>query len=223
MGAGRMTTPGEPNPGARLTAPGRLPLAAKRLVDVAGAAVGLVVALPTMLVIAALVRLTSKGPVLFVHRRVGRGGREFPMVKFRTLLPGTDDHLMHEDHRHHFVAADFKVRPDDPRITRVGRVLRRTSLDELPQLWNVLMGHMSLVGIRPVVRDQLAIRPEAHQQIYCAMRPGLTGLWQINGRSQRLPIERLELDEQWFRQWSFWGDVAILLRTPLAVLRPGTH
>lgn len=208
---------------AGVHAPHGLPAMAKRLVDIVGASIGLVVALPTMAVIAAIIRLTSTGPVLFVHRRVGRGGHEFPMVKFRTLDPGTDDHLMHDDHREHFEAADFKVRPDDPRITRVGRVLRRTSLDELPQLWNVLVGHMSLVGIRPVVRDQLATRPDHHQQIYCAMRPGLTGLWQINGRSQRLPIERLELDERWFAQWSFWGDMAILLRTPLAVLRPGTH
>lgn len=192
----------------------------KRALDLVVGGVGLLLALPLLGVLAVAVALSGRGGVFFVHRRVGRGGREFPMVKFRTLRPGTDQALMAEPT---FKDAQFKVQPDDPRITGVGRVLRRTSLDELPQLWNVVRGDMSLVGIRPVVREQLNTRSPHFQQLYTATRPGLTGLWQINGRSHRLPLERVALDEEWIRHWSLWGDIKIILRTPIAVTRPGAH
>jgi len=189
----------------------------KRVLDVAVAGVLLVLSLPLFLLVAVVVGLTSRGPVFFVHERVGLHGVPFRMIKFRTLRPGTDDEL--RANAHHFTANEFKVRPDDHRITRVGALLRKSSLDELPQLLHVISGRMSLVGIRPIVQEQLMTRPVAYQEMYCSVRPGLTGLWQINGRSTRLPGDRLQLDEEWHRTWSFWGDVKILLRTPAAVLR----
>lgn len=193
----------------------------KRLLDLVLAA-GLTLAFaPLLLVVAAAIWLDAPGsPVLFRQRRVGRGNREFPMLKFRSMQPDAEERLYAEQHLlDHFYAADHKI-PDhlDPRITRIGRFLRRSSIDEIPQLFNVLAGHMSLVGPRPVERTQLA-QYGYRKPYYLAMRPGLTGLWQVGGRSRVAFPARAELDESYARDCRLLTDLRILIRTPLAVLR----
>jgi lipopolysaccharide/colanic/teichoic acid biosynthesis glycosyltransferase len=130
--------------------------------------------------------------------------------------------LLHADEelRAAYVANDFKLDGEhDPRITKIGRFLRKTSLDELPQLWNVLRGDMSMVGIRPLLFDELALRPEYDQDLYRQLRPGITGLWQVKGRSTVDPIDRMALDREYVETWSPWNDTKIIFGTPFAVLR----
>lgn len=198
--------------------PSRLLL--QRLLDLCVVVPALIVGLVPSLLIAAMVRVSSKGPAIFIHDRVGLHGRTFRMVKFRTMRDGThlEVRASHET-MNEFHENDFKLSPDDPRITKMGRWLRKTSLDELPQLFNVLRGDMSIVGVRPVEPEQLASWPSDQQALYIMHRPGLTGLWQINGRSTVLKEERLELDRRYLENWSVWGDMKILARTPGAVLR----
>jgi exopolysaccharide biosynthesis polyprenyl glycosylphosphotransferase len=194
----------------------RLYTLGKRVFDCALAALLLVATAPLLLVVAALVRLTSPGPVLFRQRRCGQWGREFICYKFRTMVDGA------ELTRHEFEALNemdgpvFKIR-NDPRVTRVGRFLRRTSIDELPQLWNVLRGDMSIVGPRPPLPEEVArYRPRDFQRL--AVVPGLTCLWQIKGRSEIKFDEWVRLDLEYIRRRGFWFDLAIVLRTIPAVL-----
>lgn len=195
-------------------------LVAQRTLDLVIAMVACVLLVIPALIVAVVVKLTSRGPVLFAHPRVGRGGRTFDVYKFRSMRQGTDAEVLDDPvTRATYLDNGFKLPPDDPRITRVGRVLRRTSFDEVPQLINVLRGEMSLVGVRPVLPDELAIRSLYDQALYCSMRPGMTGLWQVEGRSTVLDIDRLLLDRRYLEQWSFWGDLRILARTPRALLR----
>lgn len=202
---------------AHLTAWG---LAVKRAMDITIAIVAFVLMAPAVLVIALAVKLSSPGPVFFCQDRVGRDGRVFRIIKFRTMRDGTHrDVLESQETRERYMANDFKLPPDDPHITPVGRWLRKSSLDELPQFVNVLLGHMSVVGIRPIEPAQLDMRPLDDQAVYEAMRPGLTGIWQINGRSTMDPADRVTLDNRYVEEWSVWGDIKIMLRTPLAVLR----
>lgn len=193
----------------------------KRLVDFLGALFFLIVLAPLMLAAGLAIWLSSpRSPVLFRQRRVGRGGCEFWMLKFRTMEPDAESRLHAEEELlAHFYAADHKI-PDhlDPRITVIGRFLRRSSIDEIPQLINVLAGHMSLVGPRPVERTQLAQYAE-RTPYYLAMRPGLTGLWQVAGRSQVKFPARAVLDEHYAVKCSPVTDARILLMTPLAILR----
>lgn len=178
-------------------------------------------AIPIML-ITVLVAVSSKGPVLFRQLRVGKNGRPFVVLKFRTMRVGTITDLAEDESaRAAYVGNDFKLTADDPRITGVGRVLRRTSLDELPQLVNVFFGDMSLVGIRPLLADELALRSEDDQQLYETMRPGMTGLWQVEGRSNVVFEDRVALDRRYVETWSLWNDAKIILRTPLALIRSG--
>ena len=189
--------------------------AAKRALDLLGAAVGLVVIAPFALVIAATVKLDSPGPVLFRQRRIGRDGRRFGVIKFRTMVVDAegrrpallahsrDPGWLHLDH--------------DPRVTRIGRLLRRSSLDELPQLWNVLRGDMSLVGPRPLIEDEGAGVPE-WAQARTEVRPGLTGPWQVMGRTKLSFEEMLVLDWAYAVTHSFWGDVRLLALTVPALL-----
>jgi exopolysaccharide biosynthesis polyprenyl glycosylphosphotransferase len=199
-----------------LTAP---QLAVKRLVDVVGAALGLVVLAPLFLIIAALIRLTSPGPVVFRQLRIGLGGELFWMYKFRTMQVDADE--MKSELTHLNASGDprlFKI-PDDPRVTRLGRRLRAWSLDELPQLVNVIRGEMSLVGPRPFFECDLEDYRDEH---FCrlAARPGMTGLWQVRGRSSILDFEEVvRLDLEYVYQWSLVRDAAILLQTLPAVLR----
>ena len=200
-------------------------LLAKRLADYVIAAVALIVLSPVFVAIAALVKVTSRGPVLFRQWRVGRHGAQFEVLKFRTMRVDSEEWLRRDpDLYEQYRANDFKLDLDtDPRITRIGKILRRTSLDELPQLVNVLHGEMSIVGPRPVVRDELELYgPLA--EAYLAMYPGITGRWQVEGRNDIRFPERAELDVEYAERWSLRNDLSILSRTIPAVLRNhGVH
>jgi len=187
----------------------------KRALDVAGSAAGLVVLLPVMTVIALAVRIGSPGPVFFRQERIGRGGRAFNLVKFRSMVPDSD--AMVEELMKHSTDPHWLQIADDPRITKVGKVLRATSLDELPQLWNVFAGHMSLVGPRPLsVRDDARVDGWARGRL--DITPGLTGLWQVVGRKSVPFEEMVKLDYLYVSNWSLWGDVKLLLQTLPAVI-----
>lgn len=208
---------------AYLEAPALRPIhasRAKRLLDVAGAAGLLVLFLPVMLTVTVVLRWHG-GPALFRHRRVGAGGRDFPCLKFRTMHVDAERMLRELLERDPAAREEwertFKLR-DDPRVTRVGRFLRRTSLDELPQLFNVLRGEMSLVGPRPIVEKEVVFY-DKYYRYYQQCRPGITGLWQVSGRSDVDYERRVELDCAYVTSWSVLRDVVILLRTPARVLR----
>ena len=181
-----------------------------RALDVTGAALGLALASPFLGLAALATKLEDGGPVLYRQRRVGLGGREFDLLKLRTMVVGAE----HQ-------GAGWAVDRGDPRITRVGRVLRRLSLDELPQLWNVLEGHMSLIGPRPTLAYQVE-RYTPHQRRRLEVRPGLTGWAQIHGRAALSWDERIDLDVWYVENRSAWVDLRILLRTP-AALFSGTY
>ena len=196
----------------------RAQLVLKRALDIVMSAAALIIAAPVMLAIALLVRLDSNGPIVFRQERVGVGGRRFRIFKFRTMVDGAESVLALDPAlRSRYVANNFKLAvDDDPRITKIGAFLRRTSLDELPQFWNVLRGDMSLVGARPL--------PEAHfhsfgpsQERYVSMRPGITGPWQVGGRSNA-GHEMAALTERYVENWNLLTDVGILLKTVPAVL-----
>lgn len=199
-------------------------LVLKRIVDVIAAVVGAVVLSPLLLVIAIGIRLDSPGPALFVQHRAGFGGSRFRMLKFRTMRDGADDEK--DELAHLNQTGDprlFKI-SDDPRVTRFGRWLRRWSLDELPQLWNVLVGDMSLVGPRPFFARDLATYEDHHFHRLGA-KPGITGLWQVSGRSAIVDFEEVvRLDREYIERWSMALDLWILLRTVPAVLgRTGAY
>lgn len=202
----------------------RLPqLALKRCMDLVLATIGLIVVSPIMLLIAVAIKLDSPGPVLFSQIRAGLGGRPFRMFKFRTMVADAD--AIKQQLQHLNESGDprlFKIR-NDPRITRVGRILRKTSLDELPQLFNVVRGEMSLVGPRPFFPDDLASYEDHHfERLY--VLPGITGLWQISGRSDVVDFEEVvRLDRAYIRGWSLWRDLAILLRTVPAAFGRGAY
>jgi exopolysaccharide biosynthesis polyprenyl glycosylphosphotransferase len=192
-------------------------LAAKRLLDVAGASVSLLVALPFLLVIGLLVKVTSLGPVIFRQERAGFHGRRFWMYKFRTMVEGAERMRDQVAHLNAMSGPVFKA-ADDPRLTAVGRVLRKLSLDELPQFFNVLKGDMSLVGPRPLpVYETRRIKGPQRRRL--AMRPGITGLWQVSGRNVVDFEEWMRLDLFYVDRWSLALDLKILLRTIPAVLR----
>lgn len=199
-------------------------LFAKRCVDVLCATAAAAIAVPLSLVIAVAIVLDSPGPVIFTQQRVGLGGRRFRMIKFRTMRAGADVERSRLAHLN--TSGDprtFKI-VDDPRISRVGRVLRRWSLDELPQFLNVIMGHMSLVGPRPVPEDDF-VDYEEHHFRRLAAKPGITGLWQVSGRSAVMDFEeRVRLDTEYVDQWSLWLDFKILLMTvPTVLQRRGAY
>jgi len=187
----------------------------KRTLDVVASAAGLLAVAPLLAIIAVAVRLDSPGPILFRQPRIGRDGRVFNMLKFRTMVEdaeGRKDELRDRNE----ASGLFEI-ADDPRINRIGGVLRRSSLDELPQLWNVLKGEMSLVGPRPLVDedDSLILGWDRHR---LHLTPGMTGPWQVLG-SARIPLhEMVKLDYLYVATWSLWGDVKILLRTLAFVL-----
>jgi exopolysaccharide biosynthesis polyprenyl glycosylphosphotransferase len=191
----------------------------KRTMDVIGAAALLVLAAPLLAAISVAIRLDTRGPALFRQTRVGKDGQRFPMLKFRTMVPGAD-RLKAALRDRNEADGLFKI-ADDPRVTRVGRFLRRTSLDELPQLFNVLRGDMGLVGPRPLVVDE-DDKVEGWHRRRLHLKPGMTGHWQILG-SARVPLqEMVKIDYLYVANWSLWGDVKILLRTiPYLVSRGG--
>ena len=193
---------------------------AKRTLDVVASASALLFLAPLLLIISALVMLDG-GPAVFGHKRVGRDGRPFRCLKFRSMVTDAGEalaKLLREDPEAARLWAETRKLPRDPRITRIGRFLRATSLDELPQLVNVLRGEMSLVGPRPVVQDELDEHYGVAAASYLSVRPGITGLWQISGRSDTTYAERVALDCRYVREFTFWGDLRILFRTVPAVL-----
>lgn len=199
--------------------------ARKRMMDIMIAATMLFLALPVMVVIAMLVRRDG-GAALFGHDRIGENGRIFRCLKFRSMVVNGDvvlnDLLARDEAAREEWTSTQKLRRD-PRITRLGRLLRATSLDELPQLLNILRGDMSLVGPRPIVRAEIE-RYGDNIAYYYATRPGLTGLWQVSGRSNTSYARRVALDSAYVRHWTFWKDILILLKTIPAVLRhDGAH
>ena len=193
-------------------------LVAKRLLDIVGSLGLLLLLSPMMLVIAVVIPLTSPGPVIYAQRRIGKGGHPFTMYKFRSMERDAHDlrHL-HAHRNHHTTGPVFKV-PDDPRVTRVGRVIRRLSLDELPQLLNVLRGDMSLVGPRPALPEEFdQCNAEVRQRTLVA--PGLTCIWQVSGRSDVDFLRWVDMDLEYIRTWNLRLDLLLLLRTVPAVLR----
>jgi Undecaprenyl-phosphate galactose phosphotransferase WbaP len=194
----------------------------KRALDFLGAIVLAVVSSPLILaiVIVALIR-REPGSIIYKHRRIGQDGRAFECLKFRTMVPNADQVLRELLERDPAIKAewlrDHKLRCD-PRVTRLGRFLRRTSLDELPQLWNVMRGEMSLVGPRPVVREEL-LRYGRNARAYLSAKPGITGLWQVKGRNNTDYRRRVVLDTYYVRNQNLLLDLYILLRTTRVVLR----
>lgn len=197
-----------------------LALTVKRAIDIVGAIVGLALAAPVLLVLAVFIRLESKGSPFFRHTRVTTGGRRFGCLKLRTMSEDAEQHLeCNEELYAEYVRNNYKIPEDqDPRITRLGRFLRRTSLDEVPQFWNVLLGDMSLVGPRPLVPGELQHYAGARQRLLLSMRPGLTGAWAVSGRHGVSYPERAEIELAYIREWSLSTDIFVLLRTSRAIL-----
>jgi len=205
----------------------RFSLAVKRTMDIVGSACALILLAPVFLLIALAIKLTSKGPVLFKQGRVGQGGSSFTFLKFRTMYEGSDSKI-HQEYVTNLIQGKedagqaerngvYKI-TRDPRVTPVGQFLRRASLDELPQFFNVLKGEMSLVGPRPPIPYELKEYDIWHLRRVLEVKPGITGLWQVNGRSQVGFDEMVRLDLRYAEGWSLSGDLLILLKTPRAVL-----
>ena len=206
----------------------RFSLLLKRWLDVAGSLAAMVLLAPLFILVAAAVKLTSSGPVLFRQKRMGQYGKSFTFLKFRSMYAKTD-HAIHEAYIKDFIknkpdadvsggAAPLYKLKADPRITPVGSFLRRTSLDELPQFFNVLAGQMSLVGPRPPVPYEFESYEAWHRRRLLAVKPGITGFWQVEGRSRVRFDEMVRMDLEYARNWSLWLDIKILLQTPRAVL-----
>ncbi|MGC3964395.1 MAG: undecaprenyl-phosphate galactose phosphotransferase WbaP [Rhodocyclaceae bacterium] len=192
----------------------------KRVIDIVVSAGVMLIFSPLFVYLLCRIKADG-GPAVFAHMRIGKGGKPFPCYKFRTMVINSADvlrKLLESDpERRAEWERDFKLK-DDPRVTPIGGFLRRTSLDELPQLWNVLRGDMSLVGPRPIVAAELE-RYGEHQGLYLAARPGMTGLWQVSGRSDTSYAYRVMLDGRYVKNWSVWSDFVILFRTAFVVLR----
>lgn len=226
---GRQKTAGRSNPSNRahrITDP-RLVMTVrrangrwKRAFDIAVALSALLFLLPALISIALAVKLTSKGPILYSHPRIGRQGRIFKCHKFRSMQPDAAERLaalLASDPRAAQEWRETQKLRKDPRVTAVGAFLRKTSLDELPQFWNVLLGEMSLVGPRPITRAELE-RYGKDRRYYLLVRPGITGLWQVSGRSRASYSRRVQLDREYVERWTMSGDFAIMLKTVPAVL-----
>jgi lipopolysaccharide/colanic/teichoic acid biosynthesis glycosyltransferase len=194
----------------------------KRAIDIAGSLFALTMFMPLFLIIAILVKLTSRGPVLFCQKRVGCYGKEFNFYKFRTMYTGNDPHI-HQQYVSKLIAGDatepsgvYKI-VNDPRITPVGRFLRKSSFDELPQFVNILKNDMSLVGPRPPLPYEFEQYQTWHKRRVLELKPGLTGLWQVEGRSRTTFDEMVRMDLKYAIHRSFWVDIKILLQTPAAM------
>jgi exopolysaccharide biosynthesis polyprenyl glycosylphosphotransferase len=201
----------------------------KRAIDIIVSLCALVLLFPLLIIVAVVIRLTSKGPILFKQQRVGQYGVRFTFLKFRSMYFQSDAKI-HRDYVRQLISGNedhqrpesdggvYKIK-DDPRVTPVGRFLRKTSLDELPQFFNVLKGEMSLVGPRPPIPYEVEAYEIWHRRRFLEAKPGITGLWQVEGRSKVKFDEMVRLDLKYAKTWSPWLDIKILLRTPTAVLR----
>ena len=207
----------------------RLPHLLKRTMDIVGSMIGLICLSPLLLLVALAIKLTSKGPIFFTQGRVGQFGTIFTFVKFRSMRIENDP-VAHREFVARFIAGTaepteserelqgvYKITAD-PRVTIIGKFLRKTSIDELPQLWNVLRGQMSLVGPRPPIPYELNSYDLWHRRRLLEVKPGITGLWQVHGRSRTTFDEMVRLDLRYAREWSLWLDIKILLKTPKAVV-----
>jgi exopolysaccharide production protein ExoY len=197
--------------------------ALRRLLDIAGSLTLLMLLLPVLALVAGLVWWKLGGPIVFAQQRVGRGGKLFRLYKFRSMVPNAEEVLRASPEVYRrYVASNYKLPEDcDPRVTRLGRVLRKTSLDEMPQLWNVLRGEMSLVGPRPIVPEEIAEYGD-YGRLLTRVKPGLTGLWQVSGRSRIGYPERARIDLRYVGERSLGHDLQILLRTvPVVLSRRG--
>jgi lipopolysaccharide/colanic/teichoic acid biosynthesis glycosyltransferase len=210
----------------------RLPLVIKRAIDVAGSGALLLVLSPFLALIVALIKLTSKGPVIYKQDRLGQFGARFQCLKFRTMYTNNDPKI-HQEYVQQFIAGKAGLNKSegsdqpvyklvkDPRVTLIGSFLRKTSMDELPQFWNVLRGDMSLVGPRPPVPYEFEVYDIWHRRRVLEVRPGVTGLWQVSGRNRTRFDEMVRLDLRYCQNWSIWLDLKILLATPGAVFNGG--
>jgi len=214
-----------------LRASQKFPLFLKRMLDVVGSLSALVILSPVFLLISLLIKLTSEGPVLFKQRRVGQYGKAFTFLKFRSMYVNNDPSI-HKEYVKSLIHSSgsksssngcfqenqvFKIQ-NDPRVTSIGRFIRKTSLDELPQFINVLTGKMSLVGPRPPIPYECESYDVWHRRRILDMKPGITGLWQVAGRSRTTFDDMVRLDIYYLRNWSLWLDIKILLQTPWAVI-----
>ena len=213
----------------------KLPIVVKRGIDILGSVLLLLVLSPILAAVALAIKLTSKGPVIFEQERLGQFGTKFKCLKFRTMYTDNDPKI-HREYVQNFIAGQAKVAnsncnqpivyklTNDPRVTPVGGFLRKTSLDEFPQFWNVLRGEMSLVGPRPPVTYEFEMYDYWHRRRVLELKPGVTGLWQVNGRSRTCFDDMVRLDLRYSQTWSLWLDFKILLATPLAVVAgDGAH
>ena len=212
----------------------RFSLTAKRCIDIVGSGLALLCGVPIFGAIALTIKVTSKGPVLFKQERLGQYGKPFMFLKFRSMRTNCDAHI-HQQYVHQFIAgqvdldSDVSKKPvykiqEDPRVTTVGKFLRKTSLDELPQFWNVLRGEMSLVGPRPPIAYEYQAYEVWHRRRVLEIKPGITGLWQVQGRSRTRFDDMVRLDLKYARVWSVWLDLKILAQTPVAVIQgEGAH
>jgi len=203
--------------------------AIKRVIDIAGSGALLLILSPLLAAIALLIKMTSRGPVIFRQERLGQFGTRFKCLKFRTMYENNDSRI-HQDYIQRFIAGRSRSENDepgkqvvykitnDPRVTPIGRFLRKTSLDEFPQFWNVLRGEMSLVGPRPPVPYEFKVYDIWHRRRVLEVRPGITGLWQVSGRSRMSFDDMVRLDLRYSQSWSLWLDLRILIATPRAVL-----
>ena len=191
----------------------------KRIFDIIATVCGGILILPIFVIIALLIYLDSPGPIVFGHKRIGQDGKEFSCYKFRSMVNNAQEalevYLQENPIAREEWIREFKLK-DDPRVTRIGKFLRKTSLDELPQLWNVLIGNMSLVGPRPIVRDEIVKYGDYINDFYL-VPPGITGVWQVSGRSDTTYEERVLMDSWYVHNWSVWIDIVYLLKTVLAV------
>jgi len=208
----------------------RSQLGIKRMMDIAGSALALIALAPVMAAIALAIKLTSKGPIFFRQQRVGQYGQTFTFLKFRSMYVN-NDHSVHKEFVKRLISSDgghtggegnggavYKM-TNDKRVTPIGKFLRRTSLDELPQFINVLHGEMSLVGPRPAIPYELAVYKTWHRRRVLEVKPGITGLWQVTGRSSVKFDDMVRLDLRYATSWSPWLDFKILMRTPMAVIK----
>ncbi|AET70579.1 exopolysaccharide biosynthesis polyprenyl glycosylphosphotransferase [Desulfosporosinus orientis DSM 765] len=189
---------------------------AKRVMDIVVTGAGLIVISPILLAIAIVIKVSSDGPVIFAQERVGLNGRIFNMYKFRSMVVNAEELKAKLAHLNEMSGPVFKI-SNDPRVTTIGRILRKTSLDELPQLWNVLMGDMSLVGPRPPLPSEVNLYDPKHRK-RLSVKPGITCIWQISGRNDVDFEKWMEMDAEYVERWSLWMDVAILAKTVPVVL-----
>jgi len=194
----------------------------KRGIDLGVAAFGLILCAPAMIFIAILIKLDSPGPIIFAHKRIGKDGKRFKMFKFRSMIRDAEEILKRDSKLKRAYENDYKIK-SDPRITKIGKFIRNHSLDELPQIFNVLRGEMSLVGPRPVIENELRKYGPLAEKLL-VVKPGITGLWQISGRSDIPYEERVKLDTHYIENWSNLMDIKILLKTvPIVILGNGAY